>query len=182
MIKVIDIGKYPAEKVVAYWVSQGGKDIGKGRDKEWPYVGIGDNDEICGWPLRYNELELIDLPLDYVSFVDRFTGKDRKLIPLPDSLDDSESPLETILKSDPHSRYTAPEDQAVIHRCHITLTSVSQVRKTSVNRIIPSEVTSYEIIVGVRLNSWIEFEMNIFSQAPMSEDEIIDDVLDKLRS
>jgi hypothetical protein len=159
MIKVIDIRKYPTEKVVAYWVSQGGKDAGYA-DKAmvYPYCGLDEDNVINSW----RDLE-----------------EDKVLIDLPQELDDSDALLETTLKSDPHSRYTAPEDQAVIHRCNITLTSVEQVRKSTINRV--GEIISYEIKVGVKLNLFIEFEMNIFSQAPMSEEEIIDRVLYQLR-
>jgi hypothetical protein len=61
--KVIDIRKHDPEKVVAYWVSQGGINRGLGRDKkDFPYVGIHGNETITGWKELDNDIELIDLP------------------------------------------------------------------------------------------------------------------------
>jgi hypothetical protein len=158
MIKVIDIREYDPEKVTAYWVSQGGDDRGLGKDEDYPFVGIDATNTISGC---------------------MFVLPHHKLIDLPQELDDSESPLETTLKSDLNRRELSPGDQVVISRHNITLTSVEQVRKSTINRV--GEIISYKIKVGVKLNLFIEFEMNIFSQAPMSEEEIIDRVLYQLR-
>jgi hypothetical protein len=71
--KVIDIRKHDPEKVVAYWVSQGGNDEGFGRDKKCcPYVGINPTNHISGWDKLYTNLqELIDLPEEEFKTGDR---------------------------------------------------------------------------------------------------------------
>jgi uncharacterized protein YbaR (Trm112 family) len=71
--KVIDIRKHDPEKVVAYWVSQGGNDNGHGRDKKCcPYVGINPTNHISGWDKLYTNLqELIDLPEEEFKTGDR---------------------------------------------------------------------------------------------------------------
>jgi hypothetical protein len=159
MTKVIDIRQHPIDEIKKYLFTNAKLSYSH-FNADYPYVGV----DIDGAIIHSDSLE-----------------DDLELIDLPQELDDAEALLESTLKSNLNRRELSPGDQVVISRHNITLTSVEQVRKTSANRIFPSEVTSYEIKVGVRLNRWIEFEMNIFSQAPMSEDEIIDRVLYKLR-
>jgi hypothetical protein len=70
--KVIDIRKHDPEKVVAYWVSQGGKDEGFGRDRNiHHYVGINSSNIISGWDQLHDALELIDLPEEEFKTGDR---------------------------------------------------------------------------------------------------------------
>jgi hypothetical protein len=64
MIQVIDIRKHDAEKVIEYWTSKGGKDMGWGRSKLDPFVGIDPDDNIIsGWTFSKNK-DLIDLPTE----------------------------------------------------------------------------------------------------------------------
>ena len=62
MIQVIDIRKHDPEKVIKYWKSKGGVDVGYGNDYAYPYVGINDVGHIAGYSKLRNEFELIDLP------------------------------------------------------------------------------------------------------------------------
>jgi hypothetical protein len=71
--KVIDIRKHDPEKVVAYWVSQGGKDVDESLcddPKEYPYCGIDDEGDINAWS-NLDGRELIDLPEEEFKTGDR---------------------------------------------------------------------------------------------------------------
>jgi hypothetical protein len=88
--KVIDIRKlkHDPEKVVAYWVSQGGINRGLGRDKrDFPYVGIHGNETITGWKELDNDLELIDLPEEEFNTGDRVVDDFGKLATVVGTLD-----------------------------------------------------------------------------------------------
>jgi hypothetical protein len=158
MTKVIDIRQHPIDEIKKYLFTNAKLSYSH-FNADYPYVGV----DIDGAIIHSDSLE-----------------DDLELIDLPQELDDAEALLESTLKSNLNRRELSPGDQAVISRHNITLTSVSQVRKSEINRQ-SKEVTCYEIKVGVKLNLFIEFEMNILSQAPMSEEEIIDRVLYQLR-
>ena len=70
MIQVIDIRKHDPEKVIEYWKSKEGEDVGYGNDYAYPYVGINAVGQIAGWSKLRNEFELIDLPK--ANWVDEF--------------------------------------------------------------------------------------------------------------
>jgi hypothetical protein len=75
--KVIDIRKHDPEKVVAYWVSQGGKKTEEDAcdtPDSYPYCGIDVNGDIDAWPTIHPSglcLELIDLPEEEFKTGDR---------------------------------------------------------------------------------------------------------------
>jgi hypothetical protein len=69
--KVIDIRKHDPEKVVAYWVSQGGRYVGFGKSQTNPFVGIDGRSMINSWSLLDDHLELIDLPEEEFKTGDR---------------------------------------------------------------------------------------------------------------
>jgi hypothetical protein len=64
-IQVIDIRKYPADKVVEYWKSKGGFDIDRGKDTDYPYVGIDEDGDIAGW----SDYEVTPLPTSEPQFI-----------------------------------------------------------------------------------------------------------------
>jgi hypothetical protein len=76
--KVIDIRKHDPEKVVAYWVSQGGNETIEVYEnpEQYPYCGIDDEGDIVAWVIP-GRRELIDLPESQDDSKEEFKTGDR---------------------------------------------------------------------------------------------------------
>jgi hypothetical protein len=74
--KVIDIRKHDPEKVVAYWVSQGGNK-GYEMHTDFPYVGIDKHGFVNGFVKLTKSYELIDLPESQDDSEEEFKTGDR---------------------------------------------------------------------------------------------------------